>query len=214
MLDEAGMAEVKQAFVDAAIRAASIGFDVIELHCAHGYLLHTFLSPLSNTRNDSYGGSLENRMRFPLEVFDAVRAVFPEDKPIGVRLSATDWADGGWNLEGSVALSAALKERRCDYICASSGGLVSYQKIELKPGYQVPFAAEIRKKTGIATMAVGLVTDPVHAEAIIADGAADMVALARGLLYNPRWAWHASDVLNVERPYIPEQYFRGQPERA
>jgi 2,4-dienoyl-CoA reductase-like NADH-dependent reductase (Old Yellow Enzyme family) len=214
MLDEEGMAEVKQAFVAAAIRAARIGFDVIELHAAHGYLLHTFLSPLSNTRSDNYGGSLENRLRFPLEVFDAVRAVFPEDKPIGVRLSASDWAEGGWDIDGSVALSAALKERGCDYICASSGGLVSYQKIALKPGYQVPFAAEIRKQTGIVTMAVGLVTDPVHAESIVADGDADMVALARGLLYNPRWAWHASDVLNVDRPYIPEQYFRGQPERT
>ncbi|MFT6581575.1 MAG: NADH:flavin oxidoreductase/NADH oxidase [Alphaproteobacteria bacterium] len=213
MMNDEDLAVVKQAFVAAAVRSERAGFDVIELHFAHGYLLHTFLSPLSNTRNDSYGGSLENRMRYPLEVYDAVRAVFPDDKPIGVRVSASDWAAGGWDIDGSVALSAALKARDCDYIAASSGGLVSYQEIDLKPGYQVPFSDEIRSKADIATMAVGLITDPHHAEAILQSGEADMIALARGLLYNPRWAWHASDALGVDRPYIPEQYDRGQPAR-
>ena len=210
MLRREEMDDVREAFVMATKRAERLGFDLIELHMAHGYLLHSFLSPLSNHRNDDHGGDIENRMRYPLEVFDAVRDAWPDDKPLGVRISASDWVDGGWDIESSVVFAEALKAHGCDYICASSGGVSDEQKLSVGPGYQVPFAERIRQETGIPTMAVGMILEPEHAEAIIAEGKADMVALARGLLYNPRWAWHAAEVLGAEASY-PPQYARSRP---
>lgn len=209
-LDEGGLARVRSAFASSARRAARIGIDAIEVHGAHGYLLHQFLSPLSNQRTDGYGGSLENRMRFPLEVFDAVRAAVPADYPVGIRISATDWVDGGWDLEQSVALAKALTARGADWIDVSSGGLSPLQKIALGPGYQVPFAERIRRETGVTTVAVGLVTTPEQADAIIREGKADMVAIARGLLYDPRWGWHAAAALGATVE-APRQYWRGLP---
>ena len=197
-------------FVAATIRAERLGFDLIELHMAHGYLLHEFLSPISNQRDDDYGGDIENRMRFPLEVFEAVRAIWPEEKPLGVRISASDWVAGGWEIGDSIELANQLRERGCDYICASSGGVSNDQKIALGPGYQVPFAASIRRHAHIDTMAVGMILDPHHAEALVADGEADMIALARGMLYDPRWAWHAAETLGAEAAY-PVQYERSRP---
>jgi 2,4-dienoyl-CoA reductase-like NADH-dependent reductase (Old Yellow Enzyme family) len=209
-LDREGLAAVKQAFVRATRRAARLDVDLVELHAAHGYLLHEFLSPLSNHRADDYGGSRENRMRFPLEVFDAMRQAWPAPKPMGVRISATDYAEGGWDIEDSVVLAAELHKRGCDYIDVSGGGLVPWQKIPLGPGYQVPFAARIRQEVGITTMAVGLITQSRQAEEIIARGQADLVALARGMLYDPRWTWHAAEELGAEINY-PPQYRRCHP---
>src|SRR6201995_179285 len=191
-LDAAGMARIRDAFVSAAKRADRLGIDALELHGAHGYLMHQFLSPISNKRTDQYGGSLENRMRYPLEIYDAVRAVFPKHKPIGVRVSSTDWGDGGWDLPQTIEFAKALKARGVDWIDASSGGVSPLQKIALGPGYQVPFAQAIREATGVTPMAVGLITEPRQAEDIVASGKADMVALARGMLYDPRWGWHAA----------------------
>ena len=207
------LAEIKSLvgkFADAARRVRRLGFDAIELHGAHGYLIHEFLSPLSNRREDEYGGSLANRMRFPLEVFAAVRAEWPEDKPLGVRLSCTDWAEGGWDIEQTVALARELKKLGCDWIDASSGGLVKNQAIPVAPGYQVPFAERIRREAGITTIAIGLITEAMQAERIVAEGKADMVALARGFLWDPRWAWHAAVELDAT-PHIPRQYLRGRP---
>ena len=208
-LGAAGLQKVRDDFVAAAQRAQRGGIDVIELHFAHGYLAHEFLSPLANRRTDEYGGSLENRMRFPLELFDAVRAVWPQDKPLGVRISATDHVPGGWDLEGSIELARHLKERGCDFIDVSSGGLSPLQKIEAKPGYQVPYSRAIRAATDMTTIAVGAITRPDQAEAIVADGDADMVALARGFLRNPRWTWDAADVLGGQA-FCPPQYQRGR----
>ena len=212
-LDAAGLVRIREAFVAGALRAARLGFDAIELHCAHGYLLHEFLSPIANQRTDAYGGSLENRMRFPLEVFDAVRAVMPAATPLGVRLSATDWVDGGWDPQQSLVFARALKDRACDWIDTSSGGVSPQQKIPLGPGYQVPLAEQIRNETGIATMAVGLITDAHQAEAIIAGGQADLVALARGMLWDPRWTWHAAAELGATVA-APKQYWRCPPKEA
>ncbi len=211
-LDVQEIESLVDAFAEAAIRAERIGFTAIELHAAHGYLLHQFLSPLSNRRTDEYGGSLHNRMRFPLAVFDAVRRVWPDKKPIGVRVSATDWVDGGWNLTETVEFATYLKKHGCDWLDVSSGGLVQHQDIVSKPGYQVHLSRAIRMQTQIPTIAVGLITDPHHAESIIADGDADAVALARGMLYNPRWPWHAAEALDAEVQY-PNQYLRCQPSR-
>lgn len=209
-LDTAGLARVRKAFVNATRRAARLGLDAIELHGAHGYLIHEFLSPLSNQRTDEYGGSLENRLRFPLEVFDAVREAFPADKPVGVKVSATDWVPGGWDLEQTIAFARELKKRGVDWIDASSGGLSPLQKIAIGPGYQVPFAQAIKEATGVNTIAIGLITEPQQAEEIVASGKADLVALARGMLYDPRWPWHAAAQLGgtVE---APPQYWRAQP---
>jgi len=201
VLDRDSLATVKADFVAATVRAARIGFDLVELHSAHGYLLHQFLSPISNQRNDEYGGKLENRMRFPLEVFEAVRDAWPEDKPLGIRISATDWIDGGWTLDESVVFARALKSLGCDFIDVSSGALDPRQKIPLGPGYQVPFSAQIRKQAGITTWTVGMITKANQAEKIIAGGKADMVALARGMMYDPRWAWHAAEELGVDTEY-------------
>ncbi len=207
-LDEGELVGLTRAFAAAAARAARLGFDLVELHCAHGYLLHEFLSPLTNQRTDRYGGALDNRMRFPLEVFSAMRAALPASVPLGVRISATDWVEGGWDLEGSVAFSRALKERGCDFIDVSSGGLSPAQKLEPAPGFQVPFAARIKRDVELPVMAVGLITEPAHAERIVADGDADVVALARGMLWDPRWGWHAAEKLGV-KVKAPRQYLRG-----
>jgi 2,4-dienoyl-CoA reductase-like NADH-dependent reductase (Old Yellow Enzyme family) len=201
-----------EAFANAARRAVRIGFDAVELHGAHGYLLHEFLSPLSNQRKDEYGGSLQNRMRFPLEVFEAVRAVWPPDKPVGMRVSATDWIDGGWTLEDTLVFAHELKARGCDWIDVSSGGMAPPESIPVGPGYQVPFAERVKAETGMVTIAVGLITEPHQAEEIIARGKADMVALARGMLYDPHWAWHAATALGAEVTY-PNQYLRCRPTR-
>jgi len=209
-LDAAGMQRVRDDFVQAARRAAVLGFDAIEIHAAHGYLLHQFLSPLSNQRSDHYGGSLENRLRFPLEVFEAVRAAFPADRPVWLRLSATDWVPGGWDIESSVAFGLALGERGCAALHVSSGGLSPDQKILLEPGYQVPFARRLKAEVGLPTIAVGLITEPEHAEAIIAGGDADAVALARAMLYDPRWPWHAAARLGAHIA-VARQYLRCEP---
>lgn len=209
-LDHAGLARIKQAFALAAKRADRIGIDAIEIHGAHGYLLHEFLSPISNQRGDEYGGSLENRMRFPLEVFDAIRAAFNAEKPVGVRISATDWVADGWDIEQSVAFAHELKKRGCDFIHVSSGGISPQQRIPVGPGYQVEFAERIRKETGMLTIAVGMITEAEQAEHIVASGQADMVALARGMLYDPRWPWHAAAKLGGS-VVAPPQYLRSQP---
>jgi len=208
-LDEAGLDALREDFAAAARRAGELGFDLIELHCAHGYLLHSFLSPLTNTRNDGYGGDLAGRMRFPLEVFAAVRAAFPADRPVGVRISATDWLPGGWDSAASVAFARALKLAGCDYVTASSGGLRPDQKITLGPGYQVPFAATVQQEAGLPTMAVGLLNDPDLAEQVLQQGEASLIALGRGMTWNPRWAWHAAEALGAGAPY-PPQYARSQ----
>ncbi len=197
-LDESGMARLREAFAEAARRAARLGLDAIEVHGAHGYLIHEFLSPIANRRTDTYGGSLENRMRFPLEIFDAVRAAFPAQKPVGVKISATDWVEQGWDIEQSIVFAAALKARGADWITASSAGISPLQKIPVGPGYQLPFARAIRAATGLTTSAIGLITEPAQAEDIIADGTADLVALARGMLYDPRWPWHAAAALGAQ----------------
>jgi len=209
-LTEDGVARVRQAFVAAALRAARLGYDLVELHAAHGYLLHEFLSPLSNTRTDEYGGSLENRLRFPLEVFTALRATLPESIPLGVRISATDWVPGGWDLEGSVEFARRAAALGAAYIHVSSGGLSPDQRIALGPGYQVPFAERIRKETGLTTIAVGLITEPEQAEAILAAGQADAVALGRAMLYDPHWPWRAAAQLG-DTAACPPQYLRCQP---
>jgi 2,4-dienoyl-CoA reductase-like NADH-dependent reductase (Old Yellow Enzyme family) len=209
-LDAAGLQRVRDAFVATARRAERLGIDALELHCAHGYLLHQFLSPIANRRDDEYGGSLENRLRFPLQVFDAVRAGFPAHKPVGVKVSATDWVEGGWDLEQTMAFTKELKTRGVDWVDVSSGGVSPLQKIPLGPSYQVPFAQAIRQATGVTTMAVGLITEARQAEEIVASGKADMVALARGMLYDPRWGWHAAAELGGEVA-APPQYWRSQP---
>ncbi len=209
-LDKTGLARVREAFVAATKRAARLGLDGIEVHAAHGYLLHQFLSPLSNQRTDEYGGSLENRRRFPLEIFDAVRAAFPADKPVGIRVSASDWVNQGWDIDQTIAFANALKTRGIDWIDVSSGGLSPQQKIPLSEGYQVPFAEAIKTATGIPTMAVGLITEPAYAESLLVDGKADMVALARGILYDPHWPWHAAAQLGATVE-APPQYWRSQP---
>jgi 2,4-dienoyl-CoA reductase-like NADH-dependent reductase (Old Yellow Enzyme family) len=208
--DAAGLARVRDAFVAATKRAERLGIDAIEVHSAHGYLLHQFLSPIANHRTDQYGGSLQNRMRFPLGVFDAVRAAFPADKPVGIRVSSTDWVDGGWDLAQTIEFAQELKKRGVDWIDASSGGVSPLQKIALGPGYQVPFAQAIKEATGLTTIAVGLITEAKQAEEIVSSGKADMVALARGMLYDPRWGWHAAAELGGTVT-APPQYWRSQP---
>jgi 2,4-dienoyl-CoA reductase-like NADH-dependent reductase (Old Yellow Enzyme family) len=209
-LDGAGLKRVREQFVAAAQRAVRLGFDGIELHAAHGYLLHEFLSPLANHRDDAYGGSLENRMRFPLEVFAAVRAVVPARLPVWVRISASDWLPDAWDLEQSVRFSLELERQGSAAIHVSSGGISPQQAIALGPNYQVPFAKRIKAALTIPTIAVGLITEPAQAEAIIAAGEADAVALARAMLYDPRWPWHAAAALGAH-VWAPKQYLRSQP---
>ncbi|MFL6734876.1 MAG: NADH:flavin oxidoreductase/NADH oxidase [Sphingomicrobium sp.] len=209
-MDTAAMDRVRQAFVNSAVRADRLGIDAIQIHCAHGYLLHQFLSPLSNVRVDEFGGSLENRMRFPLEVFDAVRTAFPAHKPVTIRVSATDWVEGGWDVEQTKAFAHALEQRGCAAIHVSSGGLSPAQEIPVGPGYQVPLAREVKSATSMPVVAVGIITEFEQAEAIVANGDADLVALARGILFDPRWPWHAAAALGG-RVRAPDQYLRSQP---
>ena len=194
------------AFVAAAERAKRIGFDVLELHSAHGYLLQQFLSPLSNQRKDEYG---RDRMRFPLEVTRAVREVWPKERALGARINGSDWADGGWQVEDAVAYARELKRAGVDFVCVSSGGTVSHQKVPVTPGYQVPFAERVRKESRVKTRAVGMIADPAQAEEIVASGKADMVAMARAFLDNPRWVWHAAERYGVVLDY-PPQYARSR----
>ncbi len=208
-MDLAAMDRVVRAYVDATKRAHRAGFDLIELHCAHGYLINEFLSPVTNRRADVYGGPLINRVRFPLEVAAAMRAAWPEDKPMGIRVSATDWLDDGWSMDDSVVFAAAAKELGIDYCCASSGGILHYQ--EDSPGFQVAFAERIRRETGILTRAVGRIVTPREANAVIANGQADMVALGRAFLANPRWVWHAADKLGMTAQ-CPPQYLLARPD--
>ena len=209
-LDRAGLDRVRDAFVAAAKRAARLGIDAVQLHGAHGYLLHEFLSPLSNRREDDYGGSLENRMRFPLEVFDAVRAAFPAERPVTMRVSGSDWVEGGWDSEQTVAFAKALEARGCDAIHVSSGGNSPAQQIPVGPSYQVPLARAVKQAVAIPVVAVGLITDYEQAEAIVGTGDADMIALARTILYDPRWPWHAAAHLGG-RVKAADQYLRSQP---
>ena len=195
------------AFVASCGRSLAAGFEVPEIHAAHGYLAHAFLSPLSNVRKDAYGGSLENRMRFPLELCAAVREAWPKELPVFLRISASDWKDGGWDIAQSVELCKRAKQLGIDLIDVSSGGNVSDAKIAIRPGYQVPFARAVREGAGIATGAVGLITEPVQAEQIIGDGDADCVFLARALLRDPYWPIHAAQELGVA-PHWPDQYLR------
>jgi 2,4-dienoyl-CoA reductase-like NADH-dependent reductase (Old Yellow Enzyme family) len=209
-LDRQGLRCVREAFVDAAKRAERIGLQAVQLHGAHGYLLHQFLSPLSNQRDDEYGGDLQGRMRFPLEVFDAVRAALPPDFPVTMRVSGTDWAPGGWDLEQTIAFARELEARRCDGMHVSSGGLTPAQNIPVGPNYQVPLARGVKATTSMPVIAVGLITDYEQAEAIIGTGDADLVALARGMLYDPRWPWHAAAYFG-DHVKAPSQYLRCQP---
>jgi len=209
-LDRAGLDRVRDAFAAAAARAGRLGLDAVQIHAAHGYLLHEFLSPLSNLRDDDYGGSPENRMRFPLEVFEAVRAAFPADRPVSVRVSGTDWVEGGWDIAQTVAFAQALESRGCAAVHVSSGGLDPRQQIPVGPNYQVPLARAVKQAVGIPVIAVGLITGYDQAEAIVATGDADLVALARTVLYDPRWPWHAAAHLGASVKAAP-QYLRCQP---
>lgn len=205
------MAAIRDAFVAAAQRAARIGIEAVEIHCAHGYLLHEFLSPLANRRGDAYGGSFENRIRFPLEVFAAVRQAF--DGVLGLRISASDWVEGGWDVTQSAEFAKRLKAAGCDFIHVSSGGLSPAQKITLGVGYQVPFARQIRQASGMITTAVGLITEAQQAEDILQAGDADLIALARAFMYRPRWGWQAAAALGGEVSANPV-YWRCLPREA
>ena len=212
-MDEAALERVRDAFAASARRADRAGFDMIELHIAHGYLLHQFLSPITNQRDDAFGGSLENRMRYPLEIYKAVREAFPDKKPVIVRLSATDWIEGGWDVESSVAFAKALKQAGCDALDVTSGGLDQSQQITTGPGYQVGFAETIRRLAEIPVIAVGQITEPVQAETIVATSQADLVALARSMLWDPRWTWNAAVALGAEIT-LPAPYARCNPTLA
>jgi 2,4-dienoyl-CoA reductase-like NADH-dependent reductase (Old Yellow Enzyme family) len=209
-LDADGIRLVIKAFRAAAVCAQDLGIQVIEVHAAHGYLLHEFLSPLSNARRDAYGGSFDNRIRLCLEVVEAVRAVWPDRLPVFVRISATDWTPGGWDVEQSVELARRLRDRGVDLVDCSSGGNVAYAQIPVGPGYQVPFAERIRREAGIPTGAVGLITTPAEADAIVRQGRADAVLLARALLRDPYWPLHAAQALGVTMAW-PPQYLRAAP---
>ncbi|MBV8455738.1 MAG: NADH:flavin oxidoreductase/NADH oxidase [Acetobacteraceae bacterium] len=209
-LDRDGLARVRDAFAAAAQRAPLLNIDAVQIHCAHGYLLHQFLSPLSNRRSDAYGGGLEDRMRFPLEVFDAVRAAFPPERPVSIRVSGTDWVAGGWNITETVAFTQQLEARGCAGIHVSSGGLDLAQRIPVGPGYQVPLARAVKQVTRMPVIAVGLITSFDQAEMIVTTGDADLIALARTILYDPRWPWHAAAHFGA-RVKAPHQYLRSQP---
>ena len=209
-LDQAGIDRVVAAFAQAAVRAVKAGFDLVEIHAAHGYLLHEFLSPLANQRTDAYGGSFENRARLPLAVVDAVRQVWPSHLPLFVRISASDWVEGGWNIDDSVRLARLLREHNVDLVDVSSGGMAPNAQIPLAPGYQVPFARRIRSEAAIPTAAVGMITEPLQANSIIEEGHADIVLLAREMLRDPYWAVHAAAALS-ETASWPIQYMRAAP---
>lgn len=211
-LDEAGVARVRAAFIATARRAARLDLDLLELHGAHGYLLHSFLSPVSNQRRDAYGGSAENRLRLVREIMEGVRAVWPRPRALGIRLNSCDWVDGGLDVEDTTRIAAALKEAGCDYISVSAGAISSASRIVATPGYLAPHSAAIRKGAGIATMVTGLIHAPQQAEAIVAEGQADMVAIARAFLDDPRWVWRAAQRLGASVPY-PMQYARARPDR-
>lgn len=207
-LTKQDMPSMVQYYIEATIRAEQAGFDLIELHCAHGYLLHSFLSPISNTRTDQYGGCIDGRMRFPLEVFKAIRRVWHHSKPLGVRVSATDWIENGWDINDTIIFAKKLEQLGCDYISVSSGGTLPVQQIPVGPGYQVSLAAKLRKNIDLPVMAVGLITDPVQAETILATDQADFIALGRTMLHNPRWSWDAAASLR-QTINLPPQYMRG-----
>jgi 2,4-dienoyl-CoA reductase-like NADH-dependent reductase (Old Yellow Enzyme family) len=209
-LDRAAMNGVRDAFVASAKRAARIGLDFVELHSTHGYLLSEFLSPLSNKRDDEYGGSLENRMRYPLEIVRAVRETWPRHKALGAKISGTDFAEGGWTPDDAVIYARELKALGCDYVTVSGGGVVLDAKVPTGPGYQVPYAERVKRESDITTGAVGLISDAQQAEDIVASGKADFVALARAMLFDPRWPWHAAVALGADIKY-PVQYERAHP---
>jgi 2,4-dienoyl-CoA reductase-like NADH-dependent reductase (Old Yellow Enzyme family) len=211
-LDTQALARIRDAFAAAAARAGRLGLDAVQIHSAHGYLLHEFLSPLSNVRDDEYGGSLENRMRFPLEVFEAVRAAFPKERPVTIRVSGTDWAPGGWDIAQTIAFAQALEKRGLSGIHVSSGGLTPAQQVPTGPSYQVPLARAVKAATTLPVVAVGLITEFEQAEAIVSTGDADFVALARAMLYDPRWPWHAAAHFGATVK-APNQYLRSQPVR-
>ncbi len=212
-LDQAGIDTVIAAWAQAARRALAAGFDFVEIHAAHGYLLHQFLSPLTNKRTDHYGGSLENRTRLTLQVVEAVRAAWPEHLPLMTRISATDWVEGGWSADESVELAQGMRERGVDLVDVSTGGLVPDAKIPVGPGFQVPFAARIRREAGVATASVGMITDPEQADRIVAEGEADLVLLAREMLRDPYWPLHAAAALEEPMRW-PKQYLRAAPRNS
>ena len=209
-VSEADMARITDAFVAAAKRALRVGFDEIELHMAHGYLFHGFMSPISNTRTDAYGGSLTNRLKFPLAVARAVRAAVPRNVPLGARITGSDWREGGLTADDAVAIAKALKAEGLDFIDVSSGGVTYDTRNPSEPGYNVPIAERIKREAGISTRVVGLVYEPEFAEAIVRDGKADMVAMARAFLDDPHWGWHAAKTLGADIPR-PPQYLRAGP---
>ncbi len=209
-LSHDGLNTVKQQFVDAAMRAVRIGFDAIELHMAHGYLLHEFASAIANQRDDEYGGSAAKRMRYPLEVFEAVREVVPRERALGARITASDWIDGGVTPDDMVALALDLKSLGCDFVDVTSGQLDPRQKIPHAPGFNVPFAKRVREEAAVTTIVVGMITQPRQAEEIVSSGSADMVAIARGVMDDPRWVWHAARELGVQTAY-PKNYQRCHP---
>jgi len=213
-LDKDALSRLTDTFITAVKRSHALGIDAIELHAAHGYLLHQFLSPVSNRRDDEYGGSLENRMRYPLELFSAMRDAWPTEKPMGIRISASDWdSNSSWGINESIEFCKQLELAGCDWIDVSSGGVSQHQKIELKPAYQAHFAEAIKKSVSLPIMTVGLITEAQQAENIIQSGQADMVALARAFLYNPRWVWHAAAELGAT-VNAPQQYWRSSPQSA
>lgn len=211
-LDRDGLQRIREAFVAAARRAHRVGIDAIQLHVGHGYLLHQFISPLSNRREDEYGGPLENRMRYPLEVFSAVREAFPADKTVTVRISGTDWVEGGWDLEQTIEFARAVEKLGCDAIHITSGGLHPAQQIPVGPNYQVPLARAVKQAVRMPVVAVGLITEFQQAEAIVGTGEADLIAIARAILYDPRWPWHAAAELGAHI-HAPSPYLRSQPRR-
>lgn len=211
-LDRDGLAAIRDAFAAAARRASVLGLDYIQILGGHGYLLHQFLSPLSNRRDDEYGGSLENRMRFPLEVFDAVRDAFAHDRPVSMRVSATDWVDGGWSIQDTIAFVKTMEIRGCAAINVSSGGSSLTQQIPIGPNYQVPFARAVKQATMLPVVAVGMITEFEQAESVLSTGDADLVALARAMLFDPRWPWHAAAHFGTQVK-VPNQYLRAQPSR-
>ncbi|WP_404800783.1 NADH:flavin oxidoreductase/NADH oxidase [Pseudoblastomonas flavescens] len=212
-LDKSGLARIRDAFADAARRAGRLGIEAVQIHAAHGYLLHQFLSPISNRRGDDYGGSLENRMRFPLEVFGAVREAFPAGRPVTVRVSGTDWVEGGWTAEETALLAKELERRGCAAIHVSSGGLDPRQQVPVGPGYQVPLARTVKDAVAMPVVTVGMITDPHQAERILEDGHADAIAIARAALWDPRWPWHAAAALGASVK-APPQYLRSEPHEA